>query len=158
MQFTTLLLLSRKETAVICIPVSVAFGWFYYLVTILAPVFGERYGFSSGSIGLCYLANGVGSILGAIASGIISGKINNYSIEKNGGVAIKEFHLRPIYLGLPFLVVGFLIYGWLLDFRVHFMGPLVGLALLNFGLLLCISTTNTYLIEANTYRAASGKT
>ncbi|KAG1098980.1 hypothetical protein G6F42_017902 [Rhizopus arrhizus] len=101
--FTSLLLLKRKETAIICIPVSVGFGWFYYLVTILAPTFGQIYGFSSGTIGLCYLASGVGNIIGAAFSGIVADKINNYSIQKNGGVAVKEFRLRPIYIAFPFL-------------------------------------------------------
>jgi len=124
-----LLLLKRKETAIICIPVSVGFGWFYYLVTILSPTFAEVYGFSSGTIGLCFLASGVGNILGAVGSGIISDKINNYSTQKNGGVAVKEFRLKPIYIGFPFMVAGSLIYGWLLHARVHFMGPLIGFSL-----------------------------
>ncbi|EPB84183.1 hypothetical protein HMPREF1544_09046 [Mucor circinelloides 1006PhL] len=153
--FTSLLLLKRKETAIICIPVSVGFGWFYYLVTILSPTFAEIYGFSSGTIGLCFLASGVGNILGAVSSGIISDKINNYSIQKNGGVAVKEFRLKPIYIGFPFMVAGGLIYGWLLHARVHFMGPLIGFALFCFGLMMSISATNTYLVEANTSRAAS---
>ncbi|KAI8640891.1 major facilitator superfamily domain-containing protein, partial [Parasitella parasitica] len=153
--FTSLLLLSRKETAVICIPVSIAFGWFYYLVTILSPTFGEIYGFSSGAIGLCFLASAVGNILGAICSGVLADKINNYCIARNGGVAVKEFRIRPIYVGLPFMVVGSLLYGWLLHARVNFMGPLVGFAMFCFGLMLSIAATNTYLVEANTSRAAS---
>lgn len=149
--------MSRKETAIICIPVSVGFGWFYYLVTILAPTFGEIYGFSSGTIGLCYLASGVGNVTGAVVSGIVSDKINNYSIQKNGGVPVKEFRLKPIYIGFPFMVIGALLYGWLLHARVHFMAPLVvGLGFFSFGLMLSISATNTYLIEANTSKAASG--
>lgn len=124
-----MLLLSRKETAIICIPVSVGFGWFYYLVTILSPTFGQIYGFSSGTIGLCFLASGIGNILGAVGSGILSDMINNYSIEKNGGVAVTEFRIKPIYIGFPFIIVGALLYGWLLHARVYFIGPLVGFAL-----------------------------
>ncbi|KAL7334133.1 hypothetical protein PS15p_202944 [Mucor circinelloides] len=153
--FTSLLLLKRKETAIICIPVSVGFGWFYYLVTILAPTFGQIYGFSSGTIGLCYLASGVGNILGAAFSGIVADKINNYSIQKNGGVAVKEFRLRPIYIAFPCMIVGSLLYGWLLHSHTHFMGPLIGFGLFSFGLMVSIASTNTYLIEANTFRAAS---
>ncbi|KAL0138790.1 major facilitator superfamily domain-containing protein [Mucor lusitanicus] len=144
--FTSLLLLKRKETAVICIPVSVGFGWFYYLVTILAPTFGQIYHFSSGTIGLCYLASGVGNILGAAFSGIVADKINNYSIQKMEA---------PIYVGFPCMVAGSLLYGWLLHAHTHFMGPLIGFGMFSFGLMVSIAATNTYLIEANTFRAAS---
>ena len=124
-----MLLLSRKETAIICIPVSVGFGWFYYLVTILSPTFNQIYGFSSGAIGLCFLASGIGNILGAVGSGVLSDAINNYSIKKNGGVAVTEFRIKPIYIGFPFIIAGTLLYGWLLHAHVYFIGPLVGFAL-----------------------------
>ncbi|CAO3627589.1 unnamed protein product [Mucor fragilis] len=53
------------------------------------------------------------------------------------------------------MVTGSLLYGWLLHAHTHFMGPLVGFGLFSFGLMVSIAATNTYLIEANTFRAAS---
>jgi predicted MFS family arabinose efflux permease len=125
----SLKLLLNPETTLACIPISVVYGWFYYIVTILSPTYLEIYDFSTGTTGLCFLASGAGNIIGALFSGSLSDRIYKNSIEKNGGVVIKEFRLKPIYIGIPFVVVGAIMYGWLLYAHVHFMGPLVGFAL-----------------------------
>lgn len=150
-------LLLQPEVLLSCIPVSVAFGWFYYVVTILGPTYGEIYHMSTGSIGLCYLATGAGNIFGAIFAGAATDKLYARAVRNNGGVAKKELRLRTNFIGVPFLVAGAIMYGWFLHARLHFMGPLVVLALLTFGMLLTITVTNTYLIDANHTKAASGK-
>ncbi|KAI9486471.1 MAG: major facilitator superfamily domain-containing protein [Benjaminiella poitrasii] len=151
----TLKLLLNPETGIACIPVSIAFGWFYFLVTILSPTFGETYHFSTGTIGLCYLASGVGNMTGAVFAGATFDKINNWLIKRNNGVYVKEFRLRPIYIGVPFVAIGSILYGWLLHARIHFMGPLVFFALYCFGITATIAATNTYLVEINQAKAAS---
>lgn len=95
----------------------------------MSPTFLDVYKFTSSSSGLCFLASGAGNICGAIFVGMVSDKIFAYYTKKNGGVAVKEFRLKTVYIGIPFVVVGALLYGWLIQARVHFMGPLVSLAL-----------------------------
>jgi len=109
----------------VCLPVSIAFGWFYFLVTILPQTFGSVYKFPTGSIGLCYLAGGLGNTSGSIFAGAISDKLYHKAVAKNNGEAIKEFRLRPIYIGVPLIALGAVMYGWFLHVPTHFMGPLV---------------------------------
>lgn len=153
--FASLELLLQPEVLLACIPMSIAFGWFYFVVTILSPTYGEIYHMSTGSIGLCFLATGAGNILGAIFAGATTDRLYARAVRNNGGVAKKELRLRLNFIGVPFLVAGAIMYGWFLHARLHFMGPLVVLAMLTFGMLLTITVTNTYLVDANHTKAAS---
>lgn len=116
----------------ICIPTSVAFGWFYFLVTTLPSAFGSIYGFPIGTIGLCYLSAGVGNISGSAVAGVINDKLYARAIAKNNGVAKTELRLRSIYIAMPFLTAGPLMYGWLLQSHVHWMGPLASCSISKF--------------------------
>lgn len=115
----------QPEVLVTCIPISIAFGWFYFLVTILPTTFGSVYHFSTGTIGLCYLAGGIGNTSGSIVAGAISDKLYAKAVSLNGGVLKSELRLRPMYIGLPFIIIGSIMYGWFLHAGVHWMGPLV---------------------------------
>lgn len=57
-------------------------------------------------------------------AGRISDRLYVRSIKKNNGVAIKEFRLRPIYIGIPFFTIGSILYGWFLEIPVHWFGVL----------------------------------
>ncbi len=145
------------EVALTCLPVSIAFGWFYYLVTILAPTFGQVYHLSTGSIGLCFLATGIGNVSGAIFAGIVSDKLYAKSVAgSKTGIAEKELRLRAIYIGVPCIGAGAIMYGWFIHAGFHFMAPLVALCLCTFGICITITVGNTYLVDCNHRLAASG--
>jgi uncharacterized membrane protein YbjE (DUF340 family) len=117
------------ENALACLQVSVGFGWFYYIASILSPTFAEIYHFSTGTIGLCFLAGGVGNVLCTFFYGATSDRVNKFFVKRNNGVRIPEYHLIFNYIGLPCMVVGAILYGWLLHSHVYFMGPLVSYGL-----------------------------
>ncbi|KAI9486470.1 MAG: major facilitator superfamily domain-containing protein [Benjaminiella poitrasii] len=148
-------LLLQPEVAIISLPISVAFGWFYFLVTILPQTYSNIYQFSTGTIGLCYLAGGIGNTSGSIFAGAISDRLYARATAKNNGIAIKENRLQPIYIGIPFMLVGAVLYGWFLHIPVHFMGPLVCYTLVTFGTMYTITVANTYLVDSNHTKAAS---
>ncbi|KAG1106918.1 hypothetical protein G6F42_016564 [Rhizopus arrhizus] len=153
--FGSLELLLKKEVALVCLPISIAFGWFYFLVTILPQTFGSVYKFSTGSIGLCYLAGGIGNTSGSIFAGAISDKLYHKAVAKNSGETVKEFRLRPIYIGVPLIALGSVMYGWFLHVPTHFMGPLVSYTIATFGIMFTITVANTYLVDSNHTKAAS---
>lgn len=83
------------------------------------------YKFATGTIGLCYLAGGIGNTSGSIVAGLISDKLYAKTVAKNNGENITEFRLRPMYIGIPFIVLGSVMYGWFLQNSIHWMGTLV---------------------------------
>ncbi|KAI8059316.1 major facilitator superfamily domain-containing protein [Gongronella butleri] len=147
--FASLKLLGTWELFISAIPQSVIFGWFYLLVTSLPIAFGEIYHFNSGTTGLLFLASGIGNCLGSISSGIISDMVYARLKARNGGVAKAEFRLWPAYIGLPFTLLGMLMYGWFLNARTFpWIAPVVSLAIETFGQMFFMSITSTYAAEA----------
>ncbi|KAI8888865.1 MFS general substrate transporter [Backusella circina FSU 941] len=153
--FGSLGLLTHPVVLCVCIPTSVSFGWFYLLVTILPKTIGSIYHFSTGSIGLCYLAGGIGNVSGSIMSGLISDGLYAKRVAKNDGNIVKEYRLIPMFIGVPFIVTGSLLYGWLLHARVFWIGPLAGYLLSTFGIMFTITVASTYFVDCYTHRSAS---
>ncbi|KAI9305132.1 major facilitator superfamily domain-containing protein [Cunninghamella echinulata] len=152
---STLKLLLNKEVAIICFAVSTSFGWFYLLVTILPATFASIYGLPISTIGLLYLSGGIGNSCGALSSGFISDRLYQWQLRRNNGKHLIEYRLTPMYIGIPFIVIGSLLYGWALHFHVYFIIPLVGYLLYTFGTMLTITTGNTYLVECYLSKSAS---
>ncbi|KAI9260531.1 major facilitator superfamily domain-containing protein [Phascolomyces articulosus] len=151
--FTSLRLLLRPEVLLVCIPISTAFGWFYYLVTILPSTYSEVYGFDTGTIGLLYLAGGVGNCSGSVIAGFISDRIYAYQLKH--GKTSTEGRLVPLYFGIPFLIAGFLMYGWFVHSRLHWFTPLIGYMFSTLGSMYTITTGTTYLVESYLHVSAS---
>ncbi|ORX58142.1 MFS general substrate transporter, partial [Hesseltinella vesiculosa] len=61
--FVSLQMLTRVDVLLGSLPMAVLFGLFYIVVTTLQLSFKPVYGFTTGQVGLCYLAGGVGSII-----------------------------------------------------------------------------------------------
>jgi hypothetical protein len=95
------------------------------MVTILPVTLTLKYQFSAGTIGLCYLANGVGNTFAAVCNGVISDRLYAKAVKNNGGKAVKEFRLRTIYIGIPIFTAGAIMYGWFLEHGVHWSGILI---------------------------------
>ncbi|CAO3635098.1 unnamed protein product [Cunninghamella blakesleeana] len=146
--FTSLKILLTREGFLASLPQSTAFGWYFLLVTAMPIVLENVYHFSSGSVGLGYLASGVGNCLGTVAAGLLSDRIYNLKKRRNNGVTKIEFRLTGVYIGIPFVLLGPLMFGWFVQAGTyHYMVPLVGLAIYAFGQMYIISTLTTYVAE-----------
>jgi multidrug resistance protein len=115
---------------------AIAYGILYLLFTTITFVFEENYGFSSGTVGLSYIATGVGMIIGLVTLGILSDRI--IKKQKAKGKTLKPEHRIPMMLTVPggvSLPIGLFIYGWGTQERVHWMLPLVGTSFVGLGML-----------------------
>ncbi|KAI9019436.1 major facilitator superfamily domain-containing protein [Phycomyces nitens] len=153
--FGSLGLLLKPYIFLVCLPVSGAFGFFYLLVTILPATYYGLYDFSTSSVGLAFFAGGVGNTLGSIVAGLVSDRCYFWQISRNNNIRKIEYRLTPLYFGIPFLIFGGLLYGWLLHFHVPSFPPLIGYALYTFGTMFTMTIANTYLSETYPSRAAS---
>lgn len=124
----TFRLFKHPDIVLVCLPVGVAFGCFYFFVAILPATFASLYDFNPGKVGLCFIAGGLGNALGSIVAGRISDKYCLNAAKKNNGVA-KEYRLRLMFIAVPFVLVGPIMYGWFLHFRFTWIAPLVAFAL-----------------------------
>ncbi|KAM3528991.1 hypothetical protein NHJ13051_002137 [Beauveria bassiana] len=70
--------------------------------------------------------------------------------------AIKpEYRLPPLRLGAVLLPVGLFIYGWTAQYKVHWIVPIIGTAIMGVGNLVIFMSLQLYLVDTFTIYAAS---
>jgi MFS family permease len=133
---TKMLFLSPIVT-IICVYTAIAYGILYLLFTTFSFVFGQQYGFSPGSVGLTYIALGVGMMLSLGIIGTLSDRI--VKRKQDRGLEVKPEDRIPLILVLPgalCLPAGLFIYGWTVQNKIHWIVPLIGTTIVGFGLLI----------------------
>ena len=110
------------------------FGTQYGFASILpavtvAPIFSEVYDWNPLEIGLGYgAALTIGGSLGELAAGMVLDAIVKREIKKRKGKAPPpEVRLKAIWTGEIFVPVGLLIYGFTMQYKTHWIGPLFGM-------------------------------
>jgi predicted MFS family arabinose efflux permease len=88
------------------------------------------YGFSSGLVGVCYLPNAAGSILGSLIGGRLSDSIYNKRVanaKNKNQDSYPEMRLGGLlfYMGIIIQSLAFIAYGWCIQEEVHFAYGLV---------------------------------
>ncbi|KAL1889009.1 hypothetical protein Sste5346_009189 [Sporothrix stenoceras] len=134
--------------------------WFYTLswtfINILpaismAKIYGARYGFASGKIGLC---TGIPLIIGCVIGEISGGKLSDIIVyrlaKKNGGRAKPEHRLYLTCISAILGPTGMIIFGVCLQKNYSYIVPLVGLAVGVCGLQ--ITSTCLYAYLSDCYR------
>ncbi|KAH7133793.1 fluconazole resistance protein [Dactylonectria macrodidyma] len=132
---------------------AVNYGYIYILFTTMSSTFEEKYAINSSNVGLVYLGYGLGNIIGNIALGIFSDPL----LKKMAGEGEMkpEYRLPPLLPGSMLVPAGLFIYGWTLEYSVHWIVPLLGQFIVGFGAILVFVPINTYVVDAFTNHAAS---
>ncbi|OAA73402.1 Major facilitator superfamily domain, general substrate transporter [Cordyceps fumosorosea ARSEF 2679] len=164
-------LLAFSPICAICnVFVGVAYGYLYIMFTSITPLFQRQYGFDGIHAGLAFLGLGVGSMLGV---GYFSSASDRYMKKKarEAGEAAAvdeelarrpsvsamkpEHRLPPLRIGAVLLPVGLFIYGWTAQYKVHWIVPIIGTAIMGVGNLIIFMALQLYLVDTFTIYAAS---
>ncbi|KAI8369662.1 major facilitator superfamily domain-containing protein [Blakeslea trispora] len=128
--------------------------------TTFTRAYTLQYGFDSGIVGLCYLPNAAGSMLGGIFGGRLSDKIYNKSVEKakaENQSAIAEMRLGGVlfYSMILLQLIAFVAYGWCIQKNVHFAFGLVCQFFIGFALMYPNVALNAYMVDCFRKQGAS---
>ncbi|KAI1295902.1 chloramphenicol resistance protein [Xylaria venustula] len=152
-------ILLYKDSFLVLLVSGIFYLIYYCVQASITNELKDIYGFDESVIGACYLAIGIGVIIG----GFVNGKLMNYnykcqardigySVDKVNGDNLNTFPIEQartrsmVYLNVAHLAT-LAAYGWLLQKRVHVSGPLVLQFILG-GLQTCIvQTLNTLLVD-----------
>ncbi|KAJ3544264.1 hypothetical protein NM208_g3146 [Fusarium decemcellulare] len=129
------LLIGTPMVTFIALYIGIAFGILNLLIATFSFVYVENYGFSEGESGLSFLPAGLGMMVG-----------------------VPEVKLVP-WLAVPtglMLSVGLFIYGWTVQYQVHWIVPMVGVAVLSTGMMGVTTCVQNYLIDSYPRYASSG--
>ncbi|GME50247.1 MFS general substrate transporter [Neofusicoccum parvum] len=115
----------------------------------VAHIFTKYFGWSTMDIGIAYgAALTIGGSLGELAAGIVVDGIVKRERRKLGGRDPEpEVRLKAIWTGEILEPIGLLIYGFTLQDRMHWMGPLFGMGLASFGVQIILTTCYTYSVD-----------
>ncbi|KAJ5731889.1 bicyclomycin resistance protein [Penicillium malachiteum] len=141
------LLFSSPVVLVTSLFTSLVYGFSYLILTTLAEIMQETYGFGSGSAGLTFLGRAIGNLIGLGLYGLTSDRYLEYRQRKTGD-SIPEDRLPLMILGTALLPVGLFIYGWTAHFHVQWSVPLIGTGIVGFSMLLTKLPTDNYLVDA----------
>lgn len=127
------MLVRSPIVALFALYIAIVYGYLYLLFTSITQVFEEFYQFSTQAAGLVFLGLGVGSMLGLALFSATSDPYMKKMAKKEGQGMKPEYRLQPLPLGAVLLPAGFLIYGWTAQYHVHWIVPIIGMAIIGMG-------------------------
>ncbi|EFW18822.1 conserved hypothetical protein [Coccidioides posadasii str. Silveira] len=152
----TKLLLFSPIVFLMALKITISYGYSYFLFTTFPFVFGKQYGFKPSSIGLVYIGIGIGYVVTQIIAALFSDRyIARMKRANANGPPKPEWRLPPLALGAIVLPLGYLFYGWTAMYRLHWLVPIFGTALIGAGTLCYFFSIMAYLIDTYTIYSAS---
>jgi multidrug resistance protein len=150
------MLITLPPILMLSLYVAVVYGVLYLLFCTFTFVFAQQYGFGSGIVGLSYLPTGIGmffgvGLFGSFSDRIIKGK------QAKGEAIVPEDRLPHWMTVTSGLLIGISLfwYGWSTEKAVHWIVPMLGVAVFTFGLMGVMMCVQTYLVDSYARYAAS---
>lgn len=133
-----------SPVCIICgVYVGLAYAYLYLMFTSLTPLFMRIYHFDTVQAGLTFLGLGVGSMIGVAYFAVASDRYIRKRAAEDAAAAgasseqkseVKpEYRLPPLKIGAFLLPIGFFIYGWTAEYKVHWIAPIIGTAIIGVG-------------------------
>ncbi|KAI6443916.1 hypothetical protein MCOR17_011305 [Pyricularia oryzae] len=129
-------------TQIFAIYLAIVYGYLYLVFTTITSVFTETYGFSSSTAGLAFLGIGIGFLIGQGIFTYTSDAYVQRRAAREGNGMLPEYRLLWLPFGGAVLPIGFFIYGWTAEYKVHWIAPIIGMGVIGIAnILLFMSVT-----------------
>lgn len=156
---STLRILFQKESGIILLYNGFFFTGMMITVTSIPYLYRQAYNLNELETGLCYIANGMGSLISSLTMGHVvdwnfrrHAKAMGMTITKGKQQDLSKFPIERVRLQIviPGHIVGIfglLCFGWTVRFQTHIAGPEVALFITGFGVSTAFNITNGLLID-----------
>ena len=128
------LLFGSPVVALSCVLIFVVIGILNVFLTEMSRIYQKLYGMSSAQSGTVYFGLALGFVLASILFGLSNDKIMHKLAERNKGETQPEFRLPAAITAMPTVVVGLLVYGWSLHFKIAWIVPTIGSGIAGLGI------------------------
>ena len=152
-------ILFLPEVFITLLFLSIHYATWQASVTAQSSLFTSVYGISELEIGLTFLANGAGCVIGTLTTGKILDK--DYLRFKRDycgpeeDFPIERARLRSIWIWAPLQWFSVLLFGWTLDKQMHISAPIIASIILAWTAMSTQSIVNTYLVDVFPRSSAS---
>lgn len=161
--FRTFELLANLDVIMILIPSGIHYSAWFVVLTLQSTVLTREYNFTIIQIGISYLANGLGSIIGSIAGGrLLTYYYNNRAAtfrakwaEENGPDSPPDaFHfdiararLAPGFYLSPIMIGTSIIFAWTIQVHVHWIVPIIMTFFISLTGVTFVNVANTLMVD-----------
>ncbi|KAL6702478.1 hypothetical protein ACN47E_001633 [Coniothyrium glycines] len=156
---STMRIIWQKETGILLVYNGLFFTGMMVTVSAIPDLFRQAYGLNELEIGLCYIANGVGSLTSSLTMGHVvdwnfrrQAKAMGMTITKDKQQDLSNFPIERIRMqivipGHIIGVIGLVLFGWTVKFQTHIAGPEIALFISGFGISTAFNITNSLVID-----------
>ncbi|CEP67301.1 MFS transporter LALA0_S22e00122g [Lachancea lanzarotensis] len=134
----------------------IAFLALYYTVwqmtiTVLSTLLESTYRLDETQVGLAFIANGVGSMLGSLTTGKLLDKDYTAMSAKYEGkedeMPLDQVRLRLMWIWSTLQICSVLLFGWTLDKHIHIAVPTICTFFTGWAAMAIQSTVSTYMVD-----------
>lgn len=133
----------------------VVFGTLFLMLVTIGGTFVRVYEWPPWKAGLTYISLGLGITVMSQLQGVTSDSLVSKLAKRNNGIRKPEYRLVWLLPSAVLLPIGFLVYGWSAQYRVHWIVPCIGLFMIGAGNIGFMQPTQVYAIESYGLYAAS---
>ncbi|KAF2832900.1 MFS multidrug transporter-like protein [Ophiobolus disseminans] len=124
------------------------YGLLYFALASFSSLHVSAYGESVAMSGLHYISICVGEIVGSQLCGPLMDYAYKRMKSHSGDRAVPELRVPILLPGVFFTPIGFLLYGWAAQYRLHWVVVDTGAALLALGMQIFDTTLHAYVMDA----------
>lgn len=145
------------ESVVFFFGLWIAFTWFltFLFLSVIGITYTDKKGWNVGMSGLPYIGLALGCTAAYGCNFLQIRKYNQIS-RSTGGKAPPEARLYGCMLGAPMLPIGLFIYSFTQYTFVHWIGPIIGLFCIAFGIFFIFESCYSYIADCYGASASSG--
>ena len=129
------------------------------VLTVLSTLVQRKYHVTEIQVGLIFLANGAGSMIGTVLVGKFLDYDYKKTLRKYDGdeqlMSIEKARLRTIWIWSVLECASVLVFGWTVEKGVHISVPIISLFFLGWAAISLQSMVSTYLVDIHHSQSAS---
>jgi MFS family permease len=160
-------ILVRKQASPLILFLSIYYAVWQMSITVMSTFFDESYNLTETEIGLTFIANGFGSIIGTLTTGKIldidyrrvkaAYETRTISTNQDQGFPLERARLRLIPIFAILQCLSILLFGWTINYpkQVHIAVPIVSTFITGWTAVSTQSTIMTYLVDVFHTRSAA---
>lgn len=135
--------------------IAIIYGMLYLLLTTINTVFINTYGWSVEISGLVFMAFAIGMAGAMLTLMATQDKMVARLRARNNGVFEPEMRLKNLTYFCSTVGPSLLLYGWSVEYKIHWIVPVIALVLYGFGQAAIFIGTQIYVVDSFSQYAAS---
>jgi MFS family permease len=147
------------EVILVIVFLSIYYTVWQMTIAAMSTFFARTYGLNEIKIGLTFIANGIGCIIGTLLTGKLLNvdyrRIKKHFTGNPEDFPLEHARLRTIWLWAGLQCASSLVFGWTLDRRVHISVPIICTFFLGWAATSIQGVITTYLVDVFSNRGAS---